>query len=169
MGAPDDQVRAPSGRKAMADTNEWMARYEEERRLRAALQPEVDAYNKAALLGALATAGIFRVEVDFDGYGDSGQIERIAVVDPGDLSLDAPRGEVEIRRVRHDGSGVESELKTLPSAIEQVCYDLLAAHHSGWENNDGAYGDFVFDVRTGAITYTHNSRYTEVDTSVHEL
>lgn len=145
------------------------ARYEEERRRRAALQPEVDAHNKAALLGALAAAGIARVEVDFDGYGDSGQIERIAVVDPSELTLEAPSGEVEIREVFHDGSGVGSEMKALPNAIEQICYDLLSAHHSGWENNDGAYGDFVFDVQADTIIYTHNSRYTEVDTSVHAL
>lgn len=149
--------------------DEWFARYEEERSRRAALQPEVDAHNKAALLGALAAADISRVEVDFDGYGDSGQIERIAVIDPSDLTLEAPSGEVEIREVLHDGSGVGAEMMALPGAIEHVCYDLLSAHHSGWENNDGAYGDFAFDVGADTITYTHNSRYTEVDTSVHQL
>lgn len=149
--------------------DEWLSRYHEEQRRRAVLQPGVDAHNKAALLGALAAAGISRVEVDFDGYGDSGQIERIAVVDPSELTLDAPSGEVEIRHVLHDGSGVDTEMMNLPGAIERVCYDLLSFHHGGWENNDGAYGDFAFDVAAGTVTYTHNSRYTEVDTSMHEL
>lgn len=146
-----------------------MARYEEQAQRRAALAPAVAEFNKKALFDALRPLGITGVEVTFDGYGDSGQIEGIAIIGLDGPTLEPPAGEVEMRQVLHDGSGVTSEIMDLPRAIEHICYDLLSSHHSGWENNDGAYGDFVFDVGANAITYTHNSRYTEVDTSSYEL
>ncbi len=31
-------------------------------------------------------------------------------------------------------------------AIERLAYDFLEETHDGWENSDGAYGDFIFDV-----------------------
>ena len=56
----------------------WIAQYKNHARRAAEAWPA----NKAALLDALARAGITSVVVNFDGYGDSGQIERI----------DSPRG-----------------------------------------------------------------------------
>lgn len=52
----------------------------------AKLEAELFTFNKAALLNALALAGVTRVVVSFDGYGDSGQIENVeaqAGADPG--------------------------------------------------------------------------------------
>lgn len=152
------------------DQDAWFARYHDEQQKRAALQPGVDTRNKTVLLGALAGAGILRVEVAFDGYGDSGQVEAPGYVGADGATHDAISGDAtEIQSVVDDGSGIETKQLAVGEAIEEVCYDLLRAHHAGWENNDGAYGDFVFDVEAGTITYTHNSRFTEVDTSVHEL
>jgi hypothetical protein len=39
----------------------------------------------------------------------------------------------------------------------------------GWENNDGAFGTFVFDVADRTITLEHNERYTEVNITSHEF
>ena len=50
-----------------------MADFNERRDRRAACHPA----NKTALFDALAAAGITRVLVNFDGSGDSGQIEEI--------------------------------------------------------------------------------------------
>lgn len=36
---------------------------------------------------------------------------------------------------------------SLHDAIETICYDYLSQTHGGWENNDGAYGIFRFDVQ----------------------
>ena len=152
-----------------AQMNAWYERYEEERRRRAELQPDVTAHNKQAVLSALKAAGIIRVEVHFDGYGDSGQIDSIDVVEPKLLTLDGPQGEVEIRQVAHDGSGIASAKFGLPEAIERLCYDLLEAHHPGWENNEGAFGDFVFDTDADQISYTHNTRIEHIDTDEHQI
>jgi hypothetical protein len=53
---------------------------------------------------------------------------------------------------------------TLQEAIESLVYDYLEETHSGWENNDGAFGTFVFDVPGRLVTLEHNERYTEVNT-----
>ena len=151
------------------DVDGWMARYHEEQRLRALLHPRVDAHNKTVLLNALREAGITRVDVEFDGYGDEGQIQSITCVGADDCQVEPPIGEIEIQSVIHDGSGVTSETMPVASAIEHVCYDLLAQHHAGWENNEGGYGTFVFDVARDAITYTHNERYETIETFEHEL
>ena len=45
----------------------------------AKLETELFTLNKGALLDALALAGVTRVVVSFDGYGDSGQIENVEV------------------------------------------------------------------------------------------
>lgn len=51
--------------------------------------------------------------------------------------------------------------------IERLVYDLLTDTHCGWENNDGAYGDFTFDVAERTITLDHNERYTASEYSQH--
>ena len=39
--------------------------------------------------------------------------------------------------------------------------------HDGWENSDGAYGDFTFDVAERTITLDYNERHMESDYSQH--
>jgi hypothetical protein len=48
------------------------------------------------------------------------------------------------------------------SAIEYLVYDVLEANHSGWEINDGSYGEFRFDVANGTITVARNERLTSI-------
>jgi hypothetical protein len=41
-----------------------------------------------------------------------------------------------------------------------MVYDFLDRTHAGWENNDGADGEFVFDVASRTVTLDYNERYT---------
>lgn len=132
-------------------------------RLTDAVMPE----NKAAILAALAAANITSVLVQFDGYGDSGQIESIDARH-GELTVDLPEVGIAWSSVRYDGSAVDRRSTGLREALEELAYDLLGTTHPGWENNDGAFGELMFDVAEQSITLDHNSRYTEVNTSVHE-
>jgi hypothetical protein len=43
-------------------------------------------------------------------------------------------------------------------AIEKLVYDLLQQTYSGWQDNQGAYGDFLFDVAERTITLKFNER-----------
>lgn len=48
---------------------------------------------------------------------------------------------------------VESAKTTsLAEALEQMVDDLIALHHSGFENNDGGGGAITFDAQAQSVT-----------------
>ena len=123
--------------------------------------------NKTVVFDALTAAGITIVTVRFDGYGDSGQIENIEAK-AGDDVVALPPGNDRDRappsgacRARTDGA------MSVRDAIEALAYDFLEETHDGWENSDGAYGDFIFDVAERTITLDYNERHMESDYSQH--
>lgn len=125
-----------------------------------ALSASLHPANKADLFATLAGAGIARVTVEFDGYGDSGQIESIDAIGAGGAPRDLPTIQLVIRRAVWGETEPQAEEMTVADAIERLAYDLLGGAHPGWEINDGAYGAFVFDVAAGAITLDCNLRFT---------
>lgn len=126
----------------------------------------VRASNKTALFDALAAAGITKVAVHFDGYGDSGQIEDIAAY-AGGADADIPSDTVEIARPRWGEPEANRASCSLRDAIEALSYDALEETHGGWENNEGAFGDFTFDVANRTITLDYNERYETSDYTQH--
>ena len=52
-------------------------------------------------------------------------------------------------------------------ATENLAYDLLRQKHRGWENNDGAFGEFTFDVAAGMISLDYNERFTSSENYTH--
>ena len=54
-------------------------------------------------------------------------------------------------------------------AIETLSYAFLQETHAGWENNEGGYGDFVFDVAAGTITLDYNERIETSENYSHEF
>ena len=104
--------------------------------------------------------------VTFDGYGDSGQIENIEAK-AGDAVVAMPAGEVEIAEAIWDQPEPSRSTVIIADAIERLAYDLLEQTHCGWEHNDGAYGDFTFDVAERTITLDYNERYTASEYSQH--
>ena len=99
----------------------------------------------------LKEAGVVTVEIYYDGCGDSGQIESIHCLDAACKAID-PTGRVAIT----------------DDALRDLFYDLLEARHAGWENNDGAFGQFVWDLVADTLKHSHSERYTECDTTGHE-
>lgn len=127
------------------------------------LAAEVLPTNKSALFDALAAAGLSRVVVTFDGSGDSGQIESIdARADDAPASL--PSVDIEIASPTWDGSDLDRRLMLVAEAIEKLAYDFLEGTHGGWEVNEGAFGEFTFDVAERAIRLDYHER---VETSVY--
>ena len=148
-----------------ADTgaaSDWDAKRAAQDRLHAELQPQ----NQAALFDALAAAGVTLIVVTFDGYGDSGQIENIEVK-AGNAVVAMPAGDVEIAEAIWDQPEPRRSPVSITEAIERLAYDLLERTDCGWENNDGAYGDFTFDVAERTITLDYNERYTASEYSQH--
>ena len=142
--------------------SDWETKRVAQDRLHAELRP----LNKTALFDALAAAGITLVVVSFDGYGDSGQIENVEVKS-GDIIVTMPEGTVEIAAAVWDQIQPDRSTISIANVIERLVYDLLTDTHCGWENNDGAYGDFTFDVAERTITLDYNERYTASEYSQH--
>lgn len=146
------------------DSASWLMRDQEFVKLCKSILAE----NKTALFGALNAARIATVEVTFNGYADDGQIDGIvANGEGGDADLRLIN--IEILRVVWDNPVVAREIVALKDAIEKLAYDLLEQTFGGWENNQGAYGDFVFDVAERRITLNFNERIETSEYTQHLL
>ena len=58
---------------------------------------------------------------------------------------------------------------TLEGAVEELVYDLLSATHSGWQDNDGAYGEFCIGARARTIHLEFNERFTSSELFTHDF
>jgi hypothetical protein len=135
-------------------------------RQHAALAEAIRPANKAALFEALTSAGITTVVLQFDGYADSGQVESIEAR-IGENLVDLPDAKIEIGQTRWGNPNISRSIFSLRDAIEQLAYDFLEETHGGWENNEGAHGEFTFDVAARVITLDYNERITDTDYSQH--
>ena len=57
-----------------------------------------------------------------------------------------------------------------PAIITDWCYDQLGNKHGGWENNEGAQGEFVFDLNNKVVKlfHTYNNEESQTDTVFEE-
>jgi len=106
---------------------------------------EANAANRGIVFDALAAASIASVTVEFDGEGDSGQIEQVTFCRE-DESCEAPEQTVAFLQVSRNTSKPSSTFVPLREAVESLCYDYLTQAQDGWENNDGAFGEFTFNL-----------------------
>ena len=76
-------------------------------------------------------------------------------------------------RTRHRVTAIDRTARTVTVAAEdgtsELAYDALSDLHGGWENNDGAYGEFVFDTAKRSISLAYYERYTATEDYDHEL
>ncbi|PKQ00279.1 MAG: hypothetical protein CVT74_04545 [Alphaproteobacteria bacterium HGW-Alphaproteobacteria-13] len=124
---------------------------------------------KTVILPRLQEAGIARVEIRFDGCGDSGAVEECVCVDAAGAPMPCPdvtlqEGEADTA----DGDGSE-QLHSLGQALEQLTYLALERHHPGWEINDGACGELVIDVAEATFVLDCSLRFTATDDHSTEL
>ena len=99
----------------------------------------------------LKDAGTVRVQIHYDGCGDWGQIESIAYLDDEGKRLD-----------------LANKVSFTQAELMELFYDLTQARHPGWENNDGACGEFEWDLAADTLGHTHNDRFTDYHTTEHE-
>lgn len=118
---------------------------------------------KVAILPRLQDAGIARVEIRFDGCGDSGAVEECACLDAAGAGIPCPDVtllEGEADSVDRTGS---REPQSLGQALEQLTYLALERHHPGWEINDGACGELVIDVAEATFVLDCSMRFIATD------
>lgn len=145
----------------MINFDEFIKRYQD--RLKAVA--EANVLNKGVVFDALVAAGITRLTIDFDGEGDSGQLNTIAAY-AGDTQAALPATSVTLHRAPWNSTVLTTHTETLEEAIKTLCCDYLEEKHDGWENNDGAFGAFEFDVENRAVSLEFNARF--VDTTAYE-
>jgi hypothetical protein len=129
-------------------------------------QAELAPGNRAALFAALAAVGIHTAVVTFDGCGDSGQIEAVTGFAADNTEISLPDEHVEFRETAFADTTISMSVKTVREIIEDMVYDLLEETHAGWEDGDGAYGEFTFSVPDQTITLAYNERF--IDSTYHE-
>jgi hypothetical protein len=154
-----DETSAP-------DPTGFLREFDEKQRTYKALCESIHAANKDALFPVLAAAGITRILVRFDGSGDSGQIEEIDVL-AGEKPVSLPNGQVTIQRADWGATEPESIESSVNDAVETLVYAFLEETHGGWENNEGAYGEFTFNVAERTITLDYNERYEDAHYTQH--
>ena len=98
-----------------------------------------DTSTRATLCAQLRKLRVQTVTAEYDGEGDSGQVE-----DPD------------------FGSVVVSE--ELKNATIDLFYEVLEAYYAGWEINEGSFGEFVWNVIGDTIQLVHNERFESVET-----
>lgn len=104
-----------------------------------------NAETRAKLLEQLRALGVTEVAAEYEGYGDSGNVEDItlqpsATVLPTDLS----------------------------SQLDEFAWAFAYQQHPGFENNDGGYGTLTWDLTKDSIDLDHADRYVESTHSYHE-
>ena len=142
------QSNPPSGTSTnltlISTSSDALAQYERERL-------ENVRRNLPGARRQLLEAGIHSVQVDYDGCGDSGCIENITYRDGQGSAVD-----------------LADQLAITEEQLTDLFYDLIQARHPGWENNDGACGEFQWNLTEDALVHTHNDRFTDYDTTEHE-
>ena len=103
-----------------------------------------DLSARASLRSQLRKLGVKTVTAEYDGEGDSGQVE-----DPDFGSV-----------------VVSGDLK---NAALDLFYEVLEAYYAGWEINEGSFGEFVWNVMDDTIQLVHNTRLTEFETEKQTL
>jgi hypothetical protein len=128
---------------------------------------KANALNKPIVFDALAAAGLTR-QVEFDGEGDSGQIEGIYAY-AGDARAELPESSLTLHQAAQNKGDPKTTTVSLHDAIETLCYDYLSQTHGGWENNDGAYGTFEVRCPNRSIRLDFNERFSDSTHHSHDF
>jgi len=139
--------------------NEFMKRLERERVERASKRDKA----RQILIRELRAAGTKTVDVDFDGYGDSGGVGSI-------IYRPVLDGKKEVGDTPHEApdwsEGTYKKIVrnyTFDELVEEVCYGILEEQHGGWEINEGSYGTFEIDVAKDSVALHFNERIASVE------
>lgn len=126
--------------------------------------------NRAAIFTALRDDGVLRAIVGYSGSGDSGGTEgvRFEMPDGGTLTEIAMAPQYRQSSQWRDGAWqttVSLEDKPLEDALTDFAMDAVDQHYGGWEDNDGASGEVVFDATDGTIVIEHRAYFTDSEYS----
>jgi hypothetical protein len=146
------------------EINDYMKQFEQEARDR---QKKASSLREK-VMAILCDAGVTKIDVSFDGYGDSGEVgEPLVSPDSAKTVLEFPVPNTQHEdRVWHQDGKSETVIKdySVSEALSEICYSLLEHGHGGWEINEGSCGDFVFKPKKDEIKLTFNQRVESYET-----
>ncbi|MCA2999846.1 MAG: hypothetical protein LW865_01825 [Betaproteobacteria bacterium] len=119
--------------------------------------------NLLAVIAALSAANIARVDLEYEGCGDSGQIESVYAFDGKGSEVTLPDVKVRITTARYEhpaGYVSAPEDADLEDAMKQIAYEKLEYHYGGWEINEGSKGSVVFNMESRELE-VRNMPYAE--------
>ncbi len=93
---------------------------------------------------------VTKMVATYDGSGDSGDFEDISLEGTDTTDLEDVLGRIGMDR----------------DSLADMLWPLLP---SGWEINEGSYGELTLDVATGKMHRVHNQRIEDVDTTEDEV
>lgn len=105
---------------------------------------------KAAVMDALAAAGISTVRVDFRGDSGGDGIEYVAARS-AEKTVPLPATGVIMLKTDRERSNSSEPNTPLPEAIKMLCLHYLAQEYAGWEDVYGMNGTVSFDVASRVI------------------
>lgn len=140
---------------------------------------EVQA-NKTILMRALAAVGAERAVVSYEGDGDSGGVESVSITPISALQAAESRKvvlvSVDFEWYRGRDTHVVVRQHSLLNGLSSFVDGALLGHlgHSGYENNEGGYGEVTFTVDLtkkggGTIDVAHSDRVVETVDTTHTL
>lgn len=123
------------------------------------------------LLPLLRERGIAIVTAEFDGQGDSGDLNLAGAFKADNEDVEATLREIPCKTIYPQHKhGQEPTFETnLAEALKDLFYLVLETAHGGWEINEGAFGKMTLDVETGKITTEFNQRIEETAYSEDEF
>ena len=104
-----------------------------------------------------------RVEIRFDGCGDSGAVEECVCLGADGASIACPDVTLQDGEADKADRTGSAEPQSLGQALEQLTYLALERHHPGWEINDGACGELVIDVAEATFVLDCSLRFIATD------
>ena len=116
------------------------------------------------LLAKLAGYGLVRAYVEFDGAGDSGQIEGISIKGLDDTDDFNPALSADDRTKYFPSV---KEVRHLRDLVEVIAYELMERTGQDWYNNDGGWGNVEIVPGEGRMHVDMNVRYTTSEHSSH--
>jgi hypothetical protein len=130
------------------------------------LRARIFPNNKRSLFEVLASTAIDTVIVEFDGCGDSGQIESVTAFSAANEEIALPTTSIEMREVVFEGLTIAVTTQAPSDVVEAMACDFLEQTHSGWEDGDGAFGR---QGRSRSSSTTDTSIRTTTSTSSEEV
>ena len=140
--------------------------------------PFRDEDKKNLLMTLLKVLGGRKVEVHFDGSGDSGSIDYVGLIDQEGHEISLKGATLDWYEDASEFDPLASKWRTttkprpdmpVDEILKQITEDALEEEGLDWYNNEGGYGLLRMDLTTTPVTITMDVHIRIVNTEDHEF